>query len=350
MNWKDKLLSSSVPLEYEVGKILTENDFCVDFDYTYKRFDESDEKEFSVDIRASRFNPFEITKSKSTILDLELIVECKYRNPSIDWLFIPEINKDGFENFSKKGVLKVFDEFSGINSRFKGVCDPFLETCLKGIEVNSKTGEAHDTGIRHGINQLLYSLPHLIYEHINSSLLDHINDVHPFVLCPILVTTANLRILKEDFSIEKLQSSECLNDISEIVPYLKLHSTVNPSFDVHCSNIFEGIPSKQQLERFNHFKELRNQEFNINNLTELEGRNTSASELLFKLQNGNVDDLFNQSVICNLNSFPDLLNEIKNNLKILIKGFKKISKKNGKSLSVNYSKSTDSKRQNSFPQ
>lgn len=325
MNWKDKLLSSSLPLEYEVAKILTKNDFCVDFDYTYKRFDESDEKEFSTDIKASRFNPFEITKSRDTILDLDLIIECKYRNPSIDWVFIPEINNDGFENFSRKGVLKVFDEFSGINSRYNCLCEPYLETCLKGIEVNNKTGDAHDTGIRHGINQLLYSLPHLIYKHITSSLLDHIDDVHPFAICPILVTTANLRILNDDFSIEKLQSSEQLNDISEIVPYLKLHTIVNPSFDIHCSNIFEGIPSKQQLGRFNYFKVLRHQEFNIDNFPKLEDTYTSTSELLVKLQNGNADDLFSQSIICNLNSFPDLLNKIKDELKMLIEGFEKIT-------------------------
>jgi hypothetical protein len=324
MNWKDKLLSSSVPLEYEVGKILTENDFCVDFDYTYKRFDESDEKEFSVDIIASRYNPFKITKSRNTILDLDLIVECKYRNPSIDWLFIPEINNDGFKNFSGKGVIKVFDEFSEINSRSKTPFDQYLETCLKGIEINSKTGDAHDTGIRHGINQLLYSLPHLICQQISLSFRSHINDVHPFVICPILVTTANLRILKEDFSIEKLQTSECLNDVSGIVPYLKLHTAINPSFTIHCSNIFEGIPSKEQIARFNHFNELRHQEFDINNLLRLEEIYTSTSELLLNLQNGNVDDLFSQFIICNLNSFPELLNKIKDNLKILIEGFEKI--------------------------
>lgn len=324
MNWKDKLLSSGVPLEYEIGKILAEKDFCVDFDYSYIRLDDSCEKEFSVDIRASRFNPFEITDSWDTILDLDLMVECKYRNPSINWLFIPEINKDGFENFSERGVIKIFDEFSEVNSRFKCLGRLFSRTCLKGIEINQKTGDTHDTGIRHGINQLSYSLPHLIYEHINSSFHDHINDVHPFVICPILVTTAELRILKDDFSIQKLQTSENLDEISEIVSYLTFHTDTTPSFGAHCSNIFNDVPSKNNFERYNHFKELRYQKIDIKNIPRLEDRYSSPADLLRNLQNGVLNGIFSQTIICNLKSFSELLDEIKSEMKILIEGFEKI--------------------------
>jgi hypothetical protein len=326
MNWKDKLLSSGVPLEYEIGKILAEKDFCVDFDYSYTRLDDAYEKEFSVDIRASRYNPFEITDIRDTILDMDLMVECKYRNPSISWLFIPELNKDGFEKFSERGVIKIFDEFSEVNSRFKSLGRLFSATCLKGIEVNQKTGDTHDTGIRHGINQLLYSLPHLMYEHINSSFHDHINDVHPFVVCPILVTTAELRILKADFSIKTLQASEQLDEISEVVPYLTFHTDTTPSFDVHCSNIFEDFPLKNQLDRFNHFKELRYQEIDFNNFPKLEDKYSSPADLLKKLQNGVLNGIFSQTIVCNLNSFSDLLDEIKTEMKILIEGFEKIKK------------------------
>lgn len=325
--WKDKLLSSGIPLELEVGRILVEKDLCVDFDYSYKRHDEGEEKEFSVDIRASRFNPFQITNSRDTIVDIDLMVECKYRNPSINWLFIPEINTDGFENFSDKGAVKVFDEFSETNSRFKSRCDPFAEICLKGIEINLQTGDCYDNGIRHGINQLLYSLPHVMYERINASFYGHINDVNPFVISPILITTADLRILKDDFSMNNLQNSEELDDISEIVPYLKLHSETTPSFDIHCSNIFEDIPLEQNKERFNHFKNLRQREVDLFDREIVEKSYTSPSKLLTQLRNGLLTGLFNQTIICNINAFPDLLKEMKVQLEILIEGFEQIPEK-----------------------
>jgi hypothetical protein len=54
--WKAGLLSSSVPLEYEVAKILAKEAFAVSADYSYLRRDEQGiEKEFSCDIEATAY-------------------------------------------------------------------------------------------------------------------------------------------------------------------------------------------------------------------------------------------------------------------------------------------------------
>jgi hypothetical protein len=49
--WKSNLLSSSLPLEYEIAKTLVTKGFVVEADYTYGRDAESGQpKDFSVDM------------------------------------------------------------------------------------------------------------------------------------------------------------------------------------------------------------------------------------------------------------------------------------------------------------
>ena len=117
MKWKDRLLSSSFPLEYEVGKILTSNNFYVDYDYAYKRHDDTLEKEFSIDIKAGGYYPFEINSPVK--INIDMLLECKYRNPNVSWLFFSDINISEFSNFSSKGAIKVIDEFSDLFSKLK---------------------------------------------------------------------------------------------------------------------------------------------------------------------------------------------------------------------------------------
>ncbi len=44
--WKSKLLSSSLPMEYEVAQILVERGFSTDVDFSYTRMDSGLEKDW----------------------------------------------------------------------------------------------------------------------------------------------------------------------------------------------------------------------------------------------------------------------------------------------------------------
>ncbi len=322
MKWKDRLLSSSFPLEYEVGKILTSNNFYVDYDYAYKRHDDTLEKEFSIDIKAGGYYPFEINSPVK--INIDMLLECKYRNPNVSWLFFSDINISEFSNFSSKGAIKVIDEFSDLFSRNSFSLFPICETCLKGVEINTQNGEVHDQGIIHGINQLVYSIPLVLERRISMSLIDHPEDVAPYVICPILVTTSELRIVNENFSIDELQKCQSLDDISYNVPYLKLYSDMNPSFDKHCSNVFKDLPEESHKDQFEFYKKLRRIRVNKKGSIDIKRMYTRPDDLLFKLQNGIGDDLFRETLICDFKHFPKLINEIKDALKLIAKGFKKI--------------------------
>ena len=327
MKWKDRLLSSSVPLEYETGKLLVEKGFFVDFDYKYQRLDNQLEKEFSIDLKAGGFYPF--LKDSEIEAKIDILIECKYRNPDVTWLFVPDINEDEYSLFTSKGAIKLIDEFTEFH--YKGILfdsmNGFGLRVVKGIEINNRTNEVHDTGIHHGINQLSYVLPSLIEDHIFENLSSDLGECHPYFLIPILVTSADLRILSDDFSTEKIKESNNFEDFSESVPYLFFHTDVYPSFKLHCRNTFATIPfSANQQERLKYFKELRTIE-----KIDLKNRNfddfySNPSILLDGLKNGIENDLFRELIICNINNLEELLDTIKENIQLKIKNTTKIKK------------------------
>ncbi|MBI5573834.1 MAG: hypothetical protein HY919_04695 [Elusimicrobia bacterium] len=80
--WKEYLLKSSIPLEFEVKKFLDSKGCISDFEYSYLRTNENNaSKEFSYDIDASYICDEHF---------VELMIECKYRHQSTKWVFIPE--------------------------------------------------------------------------------------------------------------------------------------------------------------------------------------------------------------------------------------------------------------------
>jgi len=309
--WKDRLLSSSVPLEYEVAKILTKEKFFIDYDFTYQRLDEKEEKEFSIDVRGNGYYPFDNPDKIDIVIDI--LIECKYRNPDVKWAFLPDIKVDDDIGYSSRGALKFMDDFSKI--RFKNAWNTLKIpiSTKKGIEINTQNGEVHDTGIYHGINQLVYSLPVILAREIENNLESHIDDVYPYAFCAILVTTAELRILHEDFSIDSVKNAATLESISTEVPYLCFNTDLYPSFVKHCKNVFKNIPEKDQ-DNFDYFNELRAIKIDSIDGVKNEDPNIKfyqTENLMNSLKHGNGFGFFNDIAICSLKNLPDLIFMIK---------------------------------------
>ena len=57
--WKDHLLRSGAPLEYEVASVMSGADMAVDADFPFVRRDSVGIKEWSVDIAATWYGPSE---------------------------------------------------------------------------------------------------------------------------------------------------------------------------------------------------------------------------------------------------------------------------------------------------
>lgn len=87
--WKDKLISSSLPLEFEAAKILVSKKFSITSDYSYARDDSGVIKNFSVDILARIYTPF--SNPNKVTASLELLVECKQKNQKQNGFFFQKL-------------------------------------------------------------------------------------------------------------------------------------------------------------------------------------------------------------------------------------------------------------------
>jgi hypothetical protein len=310
--WKNKFLSSSLPLEFEVGKILQLQDFVFSYDYLYSRdkyaSDNESEKcsevynDFSVDLHAWNLAPFgNLDDDIESSAWLDLLIECKYTQPNKKWVFLPDLSVDKHIAMRGGEFLNVIDTFCKKSVKYRATADfdkhgPF---CYKGTEIDASNGKVDFYPIQKGVSQLQYALPRLICDYIENRCDDDIRGI-PLFFCPVLVTTADLMVLKQEVTIEMVTSSENLTDIAKSVPYLFLYSDCGPDFKNHCA--------KQ-------CKELYQFEWSV-----LDEYRRSQGEkewdlptcVCKRLSNGEMSSYFSQFVICSFNSFPTLLQKIKN--------------------------------------
>lgn len=107
--WKSKLLSSSVPMEYEVAKMLVSHSFAVDTDFSYARDDFGIQKDFSVDLLATCYLP---TSGDNIAATVELLVECKHRHRNNKWLFFQDVNEPDMSPFTLGYTIRAVDSYS----------------------------------------------------------------------------------------------------------------------------------------------------------------------------------------------------------------------------------------------
>lgn len=237
--WKSRLLSSSLPLEYEVAKILANHHIHTSYDYSYNRVEGTTKKEFSVDIHGLSFSPF--NNSNKLTSNLTIIGECKFRDEGKIWAFLPEANPHDFSAFTLGGTIKAVSAFSTKTINQNSICDfeSQFDYALKGIEISLTTGEVFDKDIRHGISQLKYALPYLLRETIEFNNLNLIDNALPFFIIPILITNADLYIFNKDLSIDNIKQTESIENIATKVPWLIFGSTPGPDFADHHKMVFK---------------------------------------------------------------------------------------------------------------
>jgi len=303
-SWKQKLLSSSIPLEYESATILSKHGFQVQPDYAYRRNDTGIVKEFSVDIRAYSFAPF--TNPNVIKSELSLLIECKYRHPNIFWLFLPDPNPSDTP-LVVGPIIKVIDTFSPWR-----VLDPILSIeddipiAYKGIEIDTSNGNVYDSELRHGLYQLLFAIPRLIAEDIRSAIIDHLEDNVPLYYTQILLTTARLFVTTSKFKIEDVKYSKNINDFTTEVPFISVFVPTGPEFREHCINEFKIL---KDITTYRNFNTLCDRSNNFND----ELKNPRYLIKLF------LDGLlytpywsFENVLICNIKNFDKLISYIKN--------------------------------------
>lgn len=305
--WKSKFLSSSMPLEYEVAKILADLNFSVSFDYPYYRQEDGHKKEFSTDIKG--YFLFPLDSEDEINASLTLLTECKYRDESKKWAFIPDVNRPDFSSFTLGTTIKSLSEFSKVKNK-EDLIPSFEEHfnyALKGVEINIENGNVFDKDIRHGISQLKYALPYLIKENIMQNVFDHIDNTVPAYLVSILVTNAELYILNNNLSINKIKEINELEEVARQVPYLICYSESGPDFMDHHKKIFDNlnydVVGNGNLEEFEAFhksqKELYVHDSPIRTCINLEESHYYT-----------LHRYYHQHFICSFDFYKDLIKQI----------------------------------------
>jgi hypothetical protein len=241
------------------------------------------------------------------------LIECKQRNPHINWLFLPDINRADMSSVSVGWTLRAIDNFHkgffppnlSINFDYNG---PF---CYKGVEIDISKGEVDDKELKHGIEQLQYALPRLLTENITFHANTNFDEDNiPFLFCPILLTTAKLHILKSRTKIEDVKRASSLKDISKSVPYLFIYTDCSPDFITHCKKECAHL-EKSLGKKVKEISEYR------------ESHGEYDFELPFNfaksLARGGNHNIFTQFIVCSLDNFPMLIRRIKKETTYLVK-------------------------------
>ncbi|ABW27593.1 hypothetical protein AM1_2585 [Acaryochloris marina MBIC11017] len=288
-----------------MAKSLVSHGFSIDADYTYARDDSGIAKDFSVDLKASAFLPF--SNPNKITAQLELLVECKQRNPNVKWLFCPDPNRADFSPIVLGRTIRTIDRFSQKFFRSNATVefDENAHHCYKGVEVDESDGRVYDAEIKHGISQLQYALPRLISEAALFNLYGHREDSIPFIVCPILLTTAELLVAHNKLTANMVEDATVLTDIAKSTPYLVLYSDYGPDFERHCTRECSKL-GQLDFDEFNDIEKYRaeNGEYGF----------YLPSFLCKSLSEGRRFTLvqyFTQFVICQTSNFDTLMTDIK---------------------------------------
>jgi hypothetical protein len=220
-HWKNGLLKTGLPLEYVVSSVLNKKGHEVFGTYPYIRPDESKTlKEFSVDLRT-----FKCIDSKDRLIILSMLVECKYRQPDTSWIFSPFPSKT-----VPIGLIQSSEDLVPVrlNSDSLWKYEESTNYCISGVELN-KNGDGKADGIKHGVFQLRFAMPVLLkntYEGVMKHVWSEGRNID--LICPILVTTAELRLIKPDLNLHDFTQAEDLDDVTDVRDSIILNEKPGP--------------------------------------------------------------------------------------------------------------------------
>jgi hypothetical protein len=207
-SWKDSLLKSGLPFEYEVKSYLQRLGCLPSFDSSYVRLNEQKTpREFSFDLSASLFERHYM---------VDLMVECKYRHPAVRWVWAAD-EYGGPSELAPNAFLHPLDDF--VKSKF-----PFADTmfprrlgplCSKGIEL--LPDGPNEAGITEALSQLAYALGPRMADSIEHQVRNYIPPIAIYCHVPVIVTTASMFRLREDVTVNMIASAEAVEDVANEV-------------------------------------------------------------------------------------------------------------------------------------
>jgi hypothetical protein len=233
-DWKELLLRSGVPLEYDVARVLANEGFDVDADFPYMRRDVGGSKEHSVDLQASLFDE----PTPEDLLCIRLLIECKYRSPEKKLLLLQDPNVSNPIR-TLGGTVIGFDKFMPfyLDGEPLVAIERELPVAYKGVELHSN--DAVEGDFSRALHQLRYGVPALVRRSIEFSMFGHPVDWHPLFFGKVLVTNAPIILVNEDTGVEAVRNAKDIEGIGKEIDVAVMVSGYGPDYERHFRKVFE---------------------------------------------------------------------------------------------------------------
>lgn len=228
--WKIGFLKSGLPLEYVASNILNKNGHEIFGTYPYIRPDETKTlKEFSVDLRS-----FKCLDANERLITLSLLVECKYRQPGTTWIFSPLPSTT-----IPIGLVRSSEDLVPIRLSGDAVWkfEEKIGYSISGVELKSN-GDGKSDDVKHGVFQLRFAMPVLLKKTFQQVLNNNwSNGRNIDLICPILVTTSEIRLIKPNLNFNEFIQAEDLNDVSEVKEAIILNERSGPQLQEFADSL-----------------------------------------------------------------------------------------------------------------
>lgn len=246
--WKDALLGSGQPLEHEVSRALQAAGFETATEYSYLRKNEHGiVTEFSVDFQASL-----ISTMASEGFGVDFFIESKYKRPGTSWVFCPEKEGDDIHaNFSDLFItLSNACPHSEVDRNYIQQFANRYRYANRGVELFDR--DHNNKTIKEALSQIQHAIPHGVGDALEHQIDNLLGSPSPiWFIVPIIVTTAQLFILKEDASVDTIFKSEKLDEVCDPVDFLVHFSPPNNLLTAYTSEVLQSSLNDVQKARFN---------------------------------------------------------------------------------------------------
>ena len=175
--------------------------------------------------------------------DVNLLIECKYTHPSVQWIFSPYL----FAPYVPTPFICLHSECSSpISDGVPHLLHDDLRICRRGIALSPNGFDPNV--ITHALSQLYYGLPNFVIANLEPSLKVLGSNNH-ICICPILVTTARLHVVKTGQSLDAFFSAKSLEDITDQVDALFVTQENGPMLTQYCEDlIWESLTRKSVIK------------------------------------------------------------------------------------------------------
>lgn len=246
VNWKDALLSSGVPLEYSVRRILENLNIPDAREFKYLRPNEHGiETQFSIDLKATHINI-------KTNHWLEMFVECKYRKDGTSWVFAPDtFSEQSSSPFSSAFVhLDLFSDSGKVNHE---VVEKFADNytaCSKGVEITDAGN--NPKSIIQAVSQLKYAIVNSFSDALMHQVDHLLGEESPiFSYSPFIVTTADLWRLKEGVAIGDIRAATELGQVATKHDLLFYYEPPDNELQKYAKAKLLSAYNPEQIEKMN---------------------------------------------------------------------------------------------------